>query len=174
MPLVSNIDSSLKSEATSDEQGIGSSSYPPGLKAYLNRVVDLEKKISETEKKIEQSKDKNIETLGLFVALFTFISVEFSLLNGVKDFAIAISLTLTLAGLLILFTLLLHIVVRFSSNDGRGWMAFYILLFVISIGLVSVGILFPYSVIGKNLSTPTPTPTPVASPSATIKSVPAS
>lgn len=144
------------------------------LYLYQQRVLGLEQKLSDTDKKIEQSKDKNIETLGLFVALFTFISVEFSLFRTITDFSAAVSISFIAAGLLIFFVLILHLVI-ISSGNNTSWFikGFYVFLFLIAIILVYSGINFNdyfkknYSIIdGKSSSAP------IATPSATITPLP--
>ncbi len=132
---------------------------------YISRVEGLEKRLD----KIEETKNQNIETLGLFVALFTFISAEFSLFKNVPDYSVAISLTLIIAGLLILFVLLLYNVVRAASSDK--WWYVYALLFVVALGLIILGIFFPGLDIDKK---PMRMLIPVPSPSATSIPVPSS
>lgn len=110
------------------------------LSQYIERVEKFERRLTEDENKIEESKNQNIETLGLFVALFTFISVEFSLFNDIKDFNSIISLTFIIAGLLAFFVLLLYNVVR-TANSNRWWLI-YSILFLVAMSFVGTGIYF--------------------------------
>jgi hypothetical protein len=144
------------SQSTSDEEQNKKSTLD-FINEYTSRVDDLEKRLDDDESKIEETKSQNIETLGLFVALFTFISVEFSLFKELTDFNMTISLTLIIAGLLIFFVLLLHNVVR-TANSHRWWL-FYLVLFVVAVSLVGFGIYFPYSKIDKFLTRTQPAAT---------------
>ncbi len=175
MPRSNNIDSQttsiptqppLPSEEITSEQG--EAEIRSQLYIYQQEVVKLDAKISETNKKIEQSRDKNIEALGLFVALFTFISIEFSLFREITNFSAAVSITLIAAALLLLFVLSLHLIIISSGNNSSWWIrAFYISLFLVVIALLLIGINFnnyfkkDYTI--KYITTPSS-----ASPSATL------
>lgn len=130
-----------QSEVTSGEQS--DAKFKASFSEYQKEIVSLKTDIAETKRMIEQSKDKNIEALGLFVALFTFISIEFSLFREIKDFNAAVSITLIVAGLLIFFVLILHLVIISSGNNTSKWVKFfYIFLFSAVIALILLGINF--------------------------------
>jgi|GEM_PF-3949959 len=138
---------------------------------FDSKFTDMDRKFIETERKIERSGDKNIETLALFVGLFTFISIEFSLFKELKDFSQVISLTLITAGLLIFFIFLLHLIVRSASSKNSWTWVIYPVLFLISILLVVGGIFFPKTGIDRlqmENNPPASNPPLLVSPSPTI------
>ncbi len=70
----------------------------------------------ELEHKIEGSKLKVVETLGIFVALFTFISIEFQVFRSYEN-TIAISgLTLIILGSLTFFVIILDFVLNVNLS----------------------------------------------------------
>lgn len=61
----------------------------------------------ELETKIDDSKLTIVETLGIFVALFTFVSIEFQIFRSFSSWYAGASLTLIILGALTFFVLLL-------------------------------------------------------------------
>ncbi|MDP2671650.1 MAG: hypothetical protein Q8P13_04315 [bacterium] len=106
----------------------------------LKEFNSQEDRVKKVEDKLDENRTQLIETLGLFVALFTFISIEFSLFKQVTVFSAAVSLTLISAGLLTFFVLLLHVVLRTGKNAGS--IVIYIVLTLLIIGLIFFGINF--------------------------------
>ncbi|HUW22119.1 MAG TPA: hypothetical protein VMW41_05660 [Candidatus Bathyarchaeia archaeon] len=45
----------------------------------ISKIDDIEKKLVTLQEKIDEAKRTNIETIAIFVALFTFVSIEFQL-----------------------------------------------------------------------------------------------
>lgn len=124
-----------------------------------------EDRLLRVENKIDENRTQLIETLGLFIALFTFISIEFSIFKEVNVFSAAVSLTLIAAGLLIFFVLLLHVLLR----TGKNWQSYalYLLLIISTMGLIYFGINFS----NYYLKTDYPlriNPSPTATPSGTL------
>ncbi len=110
------------------------------LKVGFNEVVKNEKK--ELEAKIDDSKLKVIETLGIFVALFTFVSVEFQIFRSFSSWYAGASFSLIILGALTFFVLL--IVDLLNKRKQKYFLLFFILpFFSIAIGLV----LWKYSII---------------------------
>jgi len=64
------------------------------------------------KEEIEKSKLKIIETLGIFVALFTFISVEFQTFRIYQDPKEISGLTLILLGALLFFILIFDLILN--------------------------------------------------------------
>lgn len=60
--------------------------------------------------KIRNASSKGIETLGIFVALFTFISLSFGLLKESGNYYLAVALLLVAGGILIGIILLLDLI----------------------------------------------------------------
>lgn len=114
-----------------------------------NRITDLEKQTSKIEEKIdrfdEKIKDSNlktIETLGIFVALFTFVSVEFQIFKDQVTFLAGLGFTLILLGSLLSFLWILRISVRENqSNDSMDNLTVFSWAFILIVaGIVAIGI----------------------------------
>lgn len=93
----------------------------PKIKILEKLVLSLEKKIKPVERKVNNIQIKSSETLGIFTALFTFISIEFQLSRGLmfKEF---IFFTILFAFLLTFFVLVLHFVLNDKVNQGGLWL----------------------------------------------------
>lgn len=148
-----------------------------------NRFQNEEKKLIEIETRFEDSKIKVIETLGLFVAVFSFVSIEFSLLKETTLIG-AISFSFILAGLLILFILCLDYVIRYwrydwEENDRNPtiihlWKKHFWGLVILAIIIVLLGLAIPWiwqwngdsskkikDINSPVLTIPSPTPLPI-------------
>ncbi|MBP9814367.1 hypothetical protein KBC80_04240 [Candidatus Woesebacteria bacterium] len=172
-------------ERTTSEEAINKSltKFSNSLQDGINelhetkaRIADdfltQERRIQKVEDKMDESKTQLIETLGLFVALFTFISVGFSIFQGLKpDVHGAISFMLLLGGLLIFFILLLHVIVRMGKDVWSK--VTYFGLFIVAFSFIIIGLNFN-GYFSKKTFEVTPAPTQFASPSATIKITPQS
>jgi len=105
-----------------------------------NKTKSFETKIDETrdifEQKIDSSRIKIIETLGIFVALFTFVSVEFQMFRIFHTPSSIGGLTLILLGSLISFLLVLDFVINSSDNIKTK---FYPMV-IFSVGFILIGI----------------------------------
>ncbi|MBI2018806.1 hypothetical protein HYS96_03840 [Candidatus Daviesbacteria bacterium] len=108
------------------------------LKPIEGKVSDASKQLQNYFDKIEEVKDKVIQTLAIFVALFTFVSVNFSFLTSknlnAQDF---LAIDLLLSGTLILFILLFRFLIREKNGDNNREIFFI----VIASGLIILGIL---------------------------------
>ncbi len=174
MPRNRNVDQSTatSAQASRPSEEISGEQNDAQIQAnfyiYTERIIALETRASETDKKIEQSRDKNIETLGLFVALFTFISIEFTLFREITNFSAAVSISLIAAGLLIFFVLILHLIIISSGNNTSKWIkAFYVGMFLAAVGLIIGGIGFNNffsNDIDYQIKSPTPTINPTITP----------
>ncbi|MFA6100287.1 MAG: hypothetical protein WC750_05490 [Patescibacteria group bacterium] len=95
----------------------------------------LREEVSSWEQKLDENKLKIVELLGIFVALFTFVSLDFGLFKDPPKWHDAFSLVLTTAGILIGFILTLELII----NTSKGLpMKRYILLYALS-GCLIVG-----------------------------------
>jgi hypothetical protein len=75
---------------------------------------------SDFDKKIDKDKFKVVELLGIFVALFTFVSVDFQLFKSESvSFTIALSLVLITAGILLIFILTLEVILNPEKDANR-------------------------------------------------------
>ena len=120
------------------------------IEETLNKIrsanVELEKLRKELRNEIENGRLSTIEALGIFVALFTFISIEFQVFRSYRNpFAIS-GLTLIFLGSIFLFLVIFDYLIvqaRGNENDkvrknkrGKFW---YILPFF-SIVLLGAGL----------------------------------
>lgn len=88
----------------------------PVLADNLIKTNQLEKKIQDLERNIEESKKDYIIFLGLFASLITYLTIEIQILKSATDFSLILGLsTFTLAGLL-LFNLCLNYLAKESIS----------------------------------------------------------
>lgn len=99
---------------------------------------------------IAETKVKVIETLGVFVALFTFVSLDFTLLKGDVNPLVSVALILVAGGLLLAFILTMHYILT-SEKATRG-KPFAIWLLSLILLAAGIGILY-------SAKTKTPFPT---------------
>lgn len=78
----------------------------------------LNEKEKEVERKIEQSQFKYVEMLGIFVAVFSFVSIEFQIIRAFTYWQEISAFTLILLGSLILFAALINRFLSSNSNDS--------------------------------------------------------
>ena len=96
-----------------------------------NSLEDVKKKSSEmvteqsekwnTDKKelinaINETKQRTIETLSIFISIFTFVSTEFQMLDKVTNVFVLIGLTFILFGLLAFFPLLVDLLINAKTE----------------------------------------------------------
>jgi len=105
----------------------------------------IEDGIEETKagiKEIKRDKISFITILGIFVAIFTFISVEIQVFRYICDFHKIIGFTFILPGILLLFISLLDYVARsWTSNITKNYIGLGIVVFI-SIVLIVIGVIF--------------------------------
>ena len=100
----------------------------------IKKGVDgISKKAEETEQEVKKSSIRSMEFLAVFVALFTFISVEFQVFRSFDSWQSAAALTFLLLGGLIFFVVFLDSIINQKNN--------YLLL-VFSLLCVFVGVWF--------------------------------
>lgn len=112
------------------------------LRDVDEKILDADKKLEnsqkETEKKIEDKQTKSIEILGIFVALFSYISITIQIFNRVSD-----AWSAGLFALLLLCSLLVLVFVQnllLGDKPKSFWD--YRVLIIIFIFLVSGGTIF--------------------------------
>lgn len=86
------------------------------------------------KKRIERNKFDIIQIISIFITFFTFISVEFKILQNVTDFSLLLSLSLLLGGLLLFF---ICVICGFAE---KNW--YYVLLCLVGIVLIWGGIYY--------------------------------
>lgn len=105
------------------------------------RADKIEGKIDNFDEKIKDSNLKTIETLGIFVALFTFVSVSFNIFNRISDLWSAGIFTLLVFSALSLMVLLLDILVK-GENIGWKILISRILLACLFVGFTVLSLYF--------------------------------
>lgn len=112
-----------------------------------NTTKETEEKLNN---KIDDSKLKTIETLGIFVALFTFVSIEFQVFRMFDDPQSVAGLTLILLGSLLTFITVLDSVlskiklqedIEFKLLKPKSWPLVFIWMLLMILG----GALFVFS-----------------------------
>lgn len=92
--------------------------------------------VKDQVKKLEEIRISNVEILGLFVALFTFISIEFQMAKNV-DFGQFIVFSPFYAGLLAFFVFVLHITIHDKINWRTTIFIFLLILIFFAGGFLS-------------------------------------
>lgn len=107
-PLLDN-KASTQQKGTSTE----SSTEPEALALHLEKFRESIKK--DIQKEVKEIQVRYTEILAVFVALFTFVSIEFQLIKTF-NYIEFIFFSSFFAGLLIFFTLALHIIIYNKIN----------------------------------------------------------
>lgn len=81
-------------------------------KKTADEIKGIQKKFEKYETKLEEQQSRSIETLGIFISIFTFISAQVQILSSDVHVTAASGLTLILLGGLIMFILLINYVIR--------------------------------------------------------------
>lgn len=99
----------------------------------LKEDIDkLRERVDKFDERLVESQSRNIEILALFVALFTFVSIEFQLAKSF-DFSQFLFFSPLFAALLIFFVLALHVTVNDRVNlKSVIFILFLILIFITS------------------------------------------
>lgn len=98
------------------------------------------KEMRKVRDEVKSIQIKSVEMLGVFVALFTFVSLDFSVLKSSVSLGISVALILVAAGLLLSFLLTMHFIL-FQESETKFFSKTYLLWIVIII-LISAGIFF--------------------------------
>lgn len=94
---------------------------------------NIRKKVEKLDQKIENSSLRMVEVLGIFVALFTFISIDVQIFKGSISIFSATGFSLIVLGSLLSFVFTLHLFL----NDNKKYIW---LLLIFSVLLISAGI----------------------------------
>lgn len=87
---------------------------PEQIARAIEKLKELES-LKDQIKDLKESRIRYIEILGLFVALFTFVSIEFQLAKNF-DFSQFLFFSPLFAGLLTLFVFVLHVTIHEKIN----------------------------------------------------------
>lgn len=96
----------------------------------------LNPRIKDLENKINEAQSNTIQQLGIFVAFFTFISIEFQLGKSGFDFNKFWSFTAYFAGVLLTFILVMHIILNRILEWGRIIAAVILVVFLVSLSIL--------------------------------------
>jgi len=113
--MTDNLDNTgnIKVEVTSTAEKGGGESNASNNEKLINDTVELIKKF---QKEITEFKNKTIEILAIFVALFTFISVEIQILKFQITFLSVFGFSVFILGALLGFIFILHLVLNESET----------------------------------------------------------
>ncbi len=125
-------------------QGEFQKKYDEDTKRYQDNFKKLEKntakKINNLQDEIRSIQIKSVEMLGVFVALFTFVSLDFSILKSSVNLGVSVSLILVAGGLLLTFLLLMQYML-FEKIESHFFSRTSLIWFII-ISLLTTGIYF--------------------------------
>lgn len=109
--------------------------------------INLKNLKKELKIEIENSKLSTVETLGIFVALFTFVSIEFQVFRSYRDYQAISGLTLIFLGSIFLFLIFFDYLIIQTKNINENINLrknkknkFRNTLFILSIFLIGFGI----------------------------------
>jgi hypothetical protein len=107
---------------------------------YATKIINIESELETIKQKDIESSNRNIEILALFVALFTFISIETQILRSGISFITAVGFSLLILGGLMFFIFSLS----FSIKRDKDWMSFvqYFVLLLFSFLILASGLFF--------------------------------
>lgn len=116
------------------------------LNNIVNKEIELEKKISDSDKKIEDYKkdidrqsSKAIEIIGIFSAILALLIVDVSIIKSVDSFLSAILLIIALTCSISIFAVLIH--TFFAPEDKIKFGKYFWIPNIILISLVILGLL---------------------------------
>lgn len=100
-----------------------------------NQKADLK----ELRKETSDIKQKSIEMLGIFVAVFTFISIDFQILKTVTNTVSGLGLILVSAGLLLLFPLAVSYILDPKNKSFKKLQPLpKLVIWLVSLGMVTI------------------------------------
>ncbi len=127
---------------SNEKQAIADAVIKSTKKEYTNLIkkyvkVETKSALNEVEsnikKDITDNQIKNTETLAIFVALFTFVSIEFQIFRSFTSWQSAASLSLILLGSLTFFVILIDLL--FKKRTIYSVLFLIVPLFLIGLGI---------------------------------------
>jgi len=118
------------------------------LNNIVNKEIELDKKISDSDKKIEEYKkdidrqsSKAIEVIGIFSAILALLIIDVSIIKSAESFLPAILLIISLTCSMSIFAVLIHSFFSSSSENKfktkHFWIPMIILIFLTILGIAS-------------------------------------
>lgn len=99
-----------------------------GVNDMQQKVKKLEKESKNLTRNIENQKINVIEILGIFISIFTFISVDIQIFKDQKNPFILTGFILVMLGSLILFNLMLKSIIKSQFQNWIVWITSLILI----------------------------------------------
>ncbi len=100
------------------------------------RVLAAEAKIEEYKKEIEKQAFRNIEIIGIFSAVLALLIVDVSVIKSATSFLAAILLITSLAAVVAMFALLIHILFAPEDKYRITWKAMWVPLSILIIFII--------------------------------------
>lgn len=104
----------------------------------------IEGDVSIIKEKIEESKARVFETLALFVALFTFLSLQVQIMKDERNINNIVGLVLISGGLITFFVLILDIMVKSKGGSKDHYVFRFFLLLVLCLAFIACGLTVLY------------------------------
>jgi ABC-type multidrug transport system fused ATPase/permease subunit len=119
----------------------------------LNKVVDeenkLQNRLANIDDKIERQTSRNIEIIGIFSSILALLIIDVSIIKSVTSFLSAILLIVSLAIVLSIFAILIHML--FVPEDKAKlsrwsiWLPIILLAILILLGIIAEINRWPWS-----------------------------
>jgi len=106
--------------------------YSKEYKKIKTELSGLKKDFTESKEDALKSTNKNVEILAIFVALFTFISIDMQVFKFDISMLSAIGITLLTLGSLLFFILILHWIINKIEFSGL-FLGLLVMIFVLVI-----------------------------------------
>lgn len=107
----------------------------------LSKIKTDIKGLNSQIKKLSSNQIRIIETLGIFVALFTFISVNIQIFRNVSDLLSATLFSVILAALTGIIILTVILVIHSYEKEDKAWWGKFKILIGLFIGLIIMGLI---------------------------------
>ena len=114
-------------------------------KQLVEDKLDLKKDVDLVKDQIDASKDRVVETLAVFAALFTFLSLQVQVFKDETNPNKLLGLVLVSGGLITFFVLILDLMIKTKSETQNFLKTRFYLLFFSSVILIGVGVLLAKS-----------------------------
>ncbi|OWK27350.1 MAG: hypothetical protein US76_03900 [Parcubacteria group bacterium GW2011_GWA2_38_13b] len=130
--------------------------YPEILNKFGEKIKDTEADLVKVNEKIElynekivDQSNKNIETIGVFSAILALLIIDVSIVKSATSFLSAILLIVSLATVLSIFAILIHILFVPSDKQRLSakilWFPIIVLILFIILGILSEIFKWPWS-----------------------------
>jgi hypothetical protein len=108
-------------------------------KKYSEEIEKVKAEITKTKNELSYIQTKSIETIGIFVALFTFISVNIQFFNNASNLLSAAFFSMIIAAITGIMILVFLLVIS-PYNGKKEWKIKFLMLSILFIFFLLVGI----------------------------------